>query len=61
MAGETGVNQRVTGLLTKDQLKRLEDSLPKMIVTSQTTPLEIATSIGVQMVLKKLREDYTYG
>lgn len=47
-------------VFNRDQLTKLEDSLPKMIVTSQTTDLELATAMGVQMVLKKLRDGFTY-
>ena len=51
----------VVTVLHSDQLATLESQLPKMVVTSQTTPLEIATALGVQMVLKKLREGFTRG
>jgi hypothetical protein len=51
---------RVT-VLTDEHMQMLENRLPKMVVTNQTTQLEIAVAMGVQMVLKELRKGFVYG
>ena len=51
---------RVT-VLQEDQMTRLENRLPKMVVTNQTTQLELAVAMGVQIVLKELRKGFVHG
>jgi len=47
--------------LTPDQYRVLERSLPPPAVTNNTTDLMAGYQLGVQAVLKSLREGFTIG
>lgn len=47
--------------LSPDQYQKLERSLVQPTVTTQTTELLAGYQLGVQEVLKKLREGYVAG
>lgn len=45
--------------LQPDVYKQLEDSLPAPVVGATTTEHQTAFALGIQHVLKKLRDGYT--
>jgi len=45
-------------ILNKDQYRALERSLPPPVVVGTTTELQAGFALGVQHVLKALREGY---
>lgn len=47
--------------LTPETLRELERQVPPPIVTAQTTELQAGYQLGVQTVLKLLREGYSIG
>ena len=44
--------------LQPDVYRQLEESLPAPAVTTQTTDLQAVYALGIQAVLKKLREGF---
>lgn len=44
--------------LTPEVYKALEDKLSRTVVTTNTTPIEAGFQLGVQAVLKELRNGY---
>ena len=44
--------------LTPEVYKTLEDKLSRTVVTTNTTPIEAGFQLGVQAVLKELRNGY---
>lgn len=53
-------NQEVI-ILTKEQYKALEKQCPGPVPHSDTNPVEAGYLLGIQFVLKKLREGFTNG
>jgi hypothetical protein len=49
--------KRVTRL-TPEVYAALEKQLPKMVVTAETTDMQAGMQLGVQLVLKHLREGF---
>jgi hypothetical protein len=48
-------------VLSLDQYKRLEAELSPPVVSQQTTELMAGQLIGIQLVLKKLRDGFVIG
>lgn len=44
--------------LQQDVYKQLEDSLPAPVVSANTTDQQVSFALGIQYVLKKLREGF---
>lgn len=47
--------------LTPEVYAALEKSLPPMAVSNDTSPMQAGMQLGIQMVLRKLREGYVVG
>ena len=45
--------------LSPDVYKQLEDGLPSPVVSQTTTEIQAGFNLGIQFVLKKLRDGYT--
>lgn len=48
-------------VLSPSQYKALEKQCPGPIPHSETSPVEAGYLLGIQFVLKKLREGFTHG
>lgn len=48
-------------VLHPDQVDKLEKQFPPLVVTRQTTEMELGFLAGAHAVIKKLREGFTYG
>jgi Cu/Ag efflux pump CusA len=51
-------NEEVIIRLQPDVYKQLEDSLPAPVISTTTTDQQVSFALGIQYVLKKLREGF---
>ena len=51
-------NIKIVNVLSSEAYKRLETLLPTPAISDNTTPLEVAHKLGIQLVLKYLREGF---